>query len=203
MLITFEGLDFSGKSTQIKLLSERLTQKRHDVLVLREPGGTPLGEKIRSILLDTQSSGMTALAEFLLYSASRSLLVEHVMKPALASGKVVICDRFYDSSTAYQGLGRGLPLEVVQRVNRLASTGIVPDVTFFISIPLEKVEQRIAERGEGKDRLESSGHAFYEQVLNGYLSLAKEEKRFNIIDGTKSIEDIQDVIWKTVSAIIK
>ncbi|MCI0708220.1 MAG: dTMP kinase [Ignavibacteriae bacterium] len=200
MLITFEGLDFSGKSTQIKLLADRLKQERHEVLVLREPGGTSIGEKIRTVLLDTKSTGMTAAAEFLLYSASRSQLVEHVMKPALASGTVVLCDRFYDSSTAYQGWGRELPLDIVKAINYLAGGGLVPDVTFFIDIPLHEVERRIAERGEGKDRIESGGHEFYEKVLKGYKSLMAEHKRFVVIDGMKSIEVIHDAIWKAVSA---
>ncbi|MGH2569173.1 MAG: dTMP kinase [Bacteroidota bacterium] len=200
MFITFEGLDFSGKSTQIQLLADRLTQQGHAVLVLREPGGTAIGEKIRAILLDNQSSEMTASAEFLLYSASRSQLVEHVVKPALASGAVVICDRFYDSSTAYQGWGRELPPDIIQAINRLASDGLVPDLTFFIEIPLDEVERRIKERGEGKDRIESGGHAFYERVLKGYLTLAAEEKRFKRIDGMKSIEEIRAVVWRTVEA---
>jgi len=200
MLITFEGLDFSGKSTQIKLLAERLKQEGHEVLTLREAGGTPIGEKIRTILLDTQSTGMTSLAEFLLYSASRSQLVEDVMKPALASGKVVISDRFYDSSSAYQGWGRGLPLDILRAINQMASGGLQPDLTFFIDIPLNEVERRIEERGEGKDRIESGGHAFYERVLQGYLALIAEHERFKRINGMKSIEEIKNVIWNTVSA---
>lgn len=203
MLITFEGLDFSGKSTQIKLLEDTLKQERHEVVVLREPGGTPIGEKIRTVLLDTKSTGMTPSAEFLLYSASRSQLVEHVMKPALASGKVVICDRFYDSSTAYQGWGRELPLDIIKAINRLAGGGLIPDVTFFIDIPLSEVERRIAERGEGKDRIESGGHEFYERVLKGYKTMIAEHKRFHIIDGMQSIEDIQRAIWNTVGTKLK
>jgi dTMP kinase len=200
MLITFEGLDFSGKSTQIKLLADRLKQERHEVLVLREPGGTPIGEQIRAVLLDTKSTGMTPSAEFLLYSASRSQLVTHVLKPALTAGKVVICDRFYDSSTAYQGWGRGLPLDIVKAINQLASDRLVPDVTFFIDIPLNEVEKRIAERGEGKDRIESGGHEFYERVLKGYKAMISEHQRFHVIDGMSSIQEIQQVIWSTVSA---
>ncbi len=198
MFITFEGLDFSGKSTQIKLLADRLRSEKQTVSVLREPGGTPFGEKIRSILLDTQFSGMTAVGEFLLFSASRAQLVEGVIKPSLASGAVVICDRFYDSSTAYQGWGRGIPLEAIRTVNELATEKLVPDLTFFIDIPLKEVEQRIQERGEGKDRMESGGRAFYERVREGYLKLAADEKRFHIVDGTKSIEEIQQAIWNSV-----
>jgi dTMP kinase len=202
MFITFEGLDYSGKSTQIKLLADRLRSEGHDVCVLREPGGTSVGEQIRSLLLDPQSVGMTPVGEFLLFSASRAQLVEHVIKPNLAAGKAVICDRFYDSSTAYQGFGRGLPLEAIRTVNMLATDGLVPDLTFFIDIPLEEVERRIRERNEGKDRIELSGHAFYERVRRGYLDIAEEEKRFHIIEGTKSIAEIQTSVWEAVASII-
>lgn len=203
MFITFEGLDFSGKSTQIKILADRLRYEKHDVLVLREPGGTPVGENVRSILLDLQSSSMTAVGEFLLFSASRAQLVENVIKPALASGAVVICDRFYDSSTTYQGWGRGIPLEAIRTINELATGRLVPDLTFFIDIPLNEVERRIQERGEGKDRMESGGRAFYERAREGYLKLAADEKRFLIVDGTKSIEEIQTTVWSAVAAKLR
>lgn len=198
MLITFEGLDYSGKSTQIKLLAERLTTQKKRVLVLREPGGTPIGERIRAILLDKQSAAMSPVGEFLLFSASRTQLVETVIKPALEAGTIVICDRFYDSSTAYQGSGRGLPLDAIKTINRIATDGLVPDVTFFIDIPLDEVERRIRERKEGKDRMESSGRAFYERVQRGYLELATMERRFCVIDGTKSIEEIHALVWNMV-----
>lgn len=199
MLITFEGLDYSGKSTQIKLLAERLTLEKQRVLVLREPGGTPIGERIRSILLDQHSGGLTPVGEFLLFSASRSQLVERVINPALASGTIVICDRFYDSSTAYQGWGRGIPLDAIRAINRIATDGVAPDVTFYIDIPLDEVERRIRERKEGKDRMESSGRSFYERVQKGYLDLARAEERIHIVDGTMSIEEIHNTIWTTVS----
>jgi dTMP kinase len=198
MLITFEGLDYSGKSTQIKLLADRLTSEKQHVLVLREPGGTPIGERIRAILLDQQSSAMTPVGEFLLFSASRTQLVETVIKPALQAGTIVICDRFYDSSTAYQGWGRGIPIDAIKAINRIATDGLVPDVTFFIDIPLDEVERRIRERKEGKDRMESSGRAFYERVQRGYLELATMEERFRVIDGTYSIEKIHTLVWNTV-----
>lgn len=203
MLITFEGLDYSGKSTQIKLLANRLRSTRHEVRVVREPGGTPVGERIRAILLDAQSTGMTPVGEFLLFSASRAQLVENVIKPELAAGKVVICDRFYDSSTAYQGFGRGIPLDAIRTVNALATDCLIPDLTFFIDIPLDEVERRIRERREGKDRIESSGWTFYERVRAGYLHLAGEEKRFHVLDGMKSIEEIHTAVWKAVEALLE
>jgi dTMP kinase len=201
MFITFEGLDFSGKSTQIKLLADRLHSTGHHVLVLREPGGTLVGEKIRSILLDPQFVGMTAVGEFFLFSASRAQLVENIIRPELAAGTVVICDRFYDSSTAYQGYGRGIPLEAIRTVNQLATAGLVPDLTFFIDIPTQEVERRIRERKEGKDRMESSGTAFYERVRQGYLKLASEEGRFRVLDGMQSIDQVHAAVWSAVSTL--
>jgi dTMP kinase len=203
MLITFEGLDYSGKSTQIGLLADRLRSERYEVLVLREPGGTQVGENIRAILLDTKSSDMTPVGEFLLFSASRAQLVENVIKPELAAGKVVICDRFHDSSTAYQGFGRGIPLEAIRAVNALATDRLIPDLTFFIDIPLDEVERRIRERKEGKDRIESTGRTFYERVRAGYLRLASEEKRFRVLDGMKSLEEIHAAVWKAVWVLLE
>lgn len=198
MFITLEGLDGSGKTTQVKLLADRLSHENHNVLVLREPGGTDIGEKIRKILLDNKTEGMTDISEFLLFSASRSQLVEEVIKPALEGGMVVICDRFYDSSTAYQGWGRRLPLDAVKTINRCATGGLVPHLTIFLDIPLAEVERRLQRMRDGKDRMESVGRDFFERVREGYLSIAKEERRFRIIDATGEIDAIHEEIWKLV-----
>ncbi len=202
MLITFEGLDFSGKSTQVRLLSERLSQENFNVLVLREPGGTEIGEKIRSILLDKESSGMTDASELFLFSASRAQLVEEVVKPGLEGNMIVICDRFYDSTTAYQGWGRGLMKEAIAAIHQLATSGLVPDVTFFLDLPLPEVEKRMQRSKSGKDRMESNGQGFYEKVREGYLHLAHHEKRFVIIDAVQSVETIQDTIWQKTEKIV-
>jgi len=202
MLITFEGLDFSGKSTQVRLLSERLSLENFNVLVLREPGGTEIGEKIRTILLDKEVSGMTDASELFLFSASRSQLVEEVIKPALEGGMVVLCDRFYDSTTAYQGWGRGLSREAIDVVNSFATSGLTPDVTFFLDLPIDEVEKRMLRAKSGKDRMESNGEGFYEKVREGYLSLAKKEKRFVVIDAKQSIESIQDAVWQKVEKLV-
>jgi len=202
MLITFEGLDFSGKSTQVRLLSERLSHENFNVLVLREPGGTEIGEKIRSILLDKESSGMTDVSELFLFSASRAQLVEEVVKPALEGNMIVICDRFYDSTTAYQGWGRGLLKEAITVIHQLATSGLVPDVTFFLDLPLSEVEKRMQRSKSGKDRMESNGHGFYEKVREGYLQLARKEKRFVIIDAMQSIEAIQDTVWQKTEKLV-
>lgn len=204
MLITFEGLDFSGKTTQIKLLTDKLRQHQYDVLVVREPGGTPISEKIRDILLDKKNLEMTQIAELLLFSAARTQLVSQIIIPALQSGKIVICDRYDDSTTAYQGYGRGISLEAVKHINKLATLGTVPDITFFIDIPLSEVAHRLKESKASADRMESSGDTFYEKVRTGYFQIANNDpKRFLVIEGNRSIETVADEIWKIVSLKLK
>ena len=198
MLISFEGLDASGKSTQIKLLRDGLEQRGRTVLVLREPGGTSIGETIRHVLLDKKNLAMSAAAELFLFSASRSQLVDEVIQPALGRGAVVILDRYYDSTTAYQGYGRGIDLNTINRINRLATGGLAPQLTFFVDIPIDEVEQRLRRANVGRDRMESSGTDFYTRVRNGYRVLAQTESRFRLMDGTQSVETIQLNIWREV-----
>jgi dTMP kinase len=196
MFITFEGLDFSGKSTQISLLADRLSREGFQVKVVRDPGGTDIGEKVRSVLLDKKSLRMDDLTELFLFSASRSQLVHELILPALERGAVVICDRFYDSTTAYQGWGRGLPLDVIRTVNHVAAAGLVPDITFFMDIPVHEVEARMRKQENQVDRMESSGEGFYEAVRKGYLQLAAEEKRFEVVNGLSPIESVHTIIWE-------
>jgi dTMP kinase len=203
MFITFEGLDYSGKSTQVRLLADTLKHEKYSILVLREPGGTEIGERIRAILLDKRISGMTGISELFLFSASRAQLVEEVIKPAIQGGLVVICDRFYDSLTAYQGWGKGVPLETIRVVNASASSGLTPDLTFFLDIPVDEVERRMRCSHVSKDRMESNGRAFYERVRQGYHDIAKTERRFRIIDGLQPVDTIQDLIWKTVNDALR
>jgi dTMP kinase len=206
MFITFEGLDFSGKSTQARLLVERLKNmpamkdgERMTVHFVREPGGSKISEQIREILLDRTFPEMTDTAELLLFSASRTQLVKEVIIPALQCGETVVCDRYYDSTTAYQGHGRGLDLEAVQTINRLATAGTDPDLTIFIDIPVEEIERRKHSAGLAFDRMESSGRDFYERVRNGFLEIAaKEAHRFVTIDGMASIENVQRLVWQEV-----
>lgn len=195
MFITFEGLDFSGKSTQVKLLSERLTQSGVKNVVVRDPGGTAIGERIRTVLLDRKVHEMSDYTELFLFSASRSQLVHEIIKPTLDQGTVVVLDRFYDSTTAYQGWGRGLPVESIRTINRLASHGLVPDITYFIDIPVDEVERRMQRQKAGADRMEMSGRTFYEQARTGFLRLAQEEPRFEVINGLLAIQDIHSRIW--------
>ncbi len=199
MFITFEGLDYSGKSTQVKLLSDTLTRLKYHILVLREPGGTEIGERIRTILLDKSVGGMSNVTEFFLFSASRAQLVEEVIRPALDGGLVVLCDRYYDSLTAYQGWGKGVALDTIRVVNRCASAGIAPDLTFFLDIPVGEVERRMRRSHASRDRMESNGVDFYERARQGYLDMAKNEQRFRVIDGLQPIDAIQEMIWSTVN----
>jgi len=208
MFITFEGVDLCGKTTQAEILSKKLKSLGYDVLLLREPGGTKISEIIRDILLSTQNSEMDPLTELFLFSASRAQLVKEVIIPALNSGKIVICDRFYDSTTAYQGYGRGIDIEKIKVINELASAGIAPDITFLIDIPVEEIYKRkmakIAETGKVKsDRMENSGFDFYERVRRGYLEIASKCERFIVIDGMKKIDEISEQISSIVFEKLK
>lgn len=195
MFITFEGIDFCGKSTQVELLKNYFEREGKSVKVIREPGGTEISEKIREILLDKKNNKMFMETELLLFSASRAQLVREKIIPFIQEGSVVISDRFHDSSTAYQGFGRGLPIDSVLSVHKLAIGNTIPDLTFFIDIPVSVAIKRKAEKTHQElDRIEVSSNDFFEKVRNGYLSIAKEEKRFRIIDGTKSIEEIHSII---------
>jgi len=200
MFITFEGIDFSGKSTQIRLLETRLRTNGERVRLVREPGGTEISEKIRAILLDRAHDAMDDVTEFLLFSASRSQLVQEEILPALASGVHVIADRFHDSSTAYQGFGRGLDIEAIKAVHRIATHGLVPDLTFFIDIPVDASFERRSKPDRTIDRMEAANRAFFERIRDGYLRLAEEHAfRFIRIDGMLAVDVIADMIWTAVS----
>lgn len=195
MFITFEGIDFCGKSTQVELLKKYFEDKGKSVQVIREPGGTEISEKIRDILLDKKNNKMFMETELLLFSASRAQLVREKIIPFLQRGEIVISDRFHDSSTAYQGFGRGLPIEFVLSVHKLAIGNTIPDLTFIIDIPVEVAVKRKAEKTHQElDRIEVSSNDFFAKVRNGYLTLAEKEKRFKVIDGTQSIETIHSII---------
>lgn len=198
LFLTFEGLDGSGKSTQIRRLAERVRRAGHDVLVLREPGGTAVGEAIRTILLDRANSSLTAAAELFLFSASRSQLVEEVIRPALAAGTVVMCDRFVDSTTAYQGGGRGLDAGMIDAVNRGATGGLEPHVTFFLDLPDGERHRRQAAAGRERDRMESNSGEFYSRVREAFLALAANQSRFKVLDGLRPESELADEIWTTI-----
>ena len=174
-LITFEGIDGTGKSTQIVRLVAALRSAGLDVLELREPGGTAISEAIRPILLDKKNAGMSQETELLLFAAARAQLVREVIRPALDKGTWIICDRFYDSTVAYQGYGRGLDLAMIETLNRYAVGDSRPDVTFLLDLPAEKAVQRRNGRNSQADRLEAESLAFVQRTREGYLALAARE----------------------------
>lgn len=199
MFITFEGPEGAGKSTQLKHLVERLRGAGIDPVVTREPGGTPLGTRVREVLLDPELD-MHALPEFLLYSASRAQLVQDVIRPALERGEVVICDRYFDSSLAYQGAGRGLPLSLLQSVTREVTRGLKPDLTILLDLDPVTGLERAARRGQ-PDRLERADLSFHQRVRQGFLDLARQEpQRFTVLDATHPPERTAQAVWKAVQA---
>jgi len=200
MFISFEGIDGSGKTTQAKLLAEKLRAHNYVVEFLREPGGTEISERIRDILLDKKHLGMSQITELFLFSAARAQLISQVIKPALLDSKVVICDRYVDSTTAYQGYGRGLRLGAVKTINSVATYGLMPELTFLIDVPVDTIFERRMKSGLAIDRMESGGREFYEKVRQGYLEMAKEEpKRIVLIDGVLPVEEVQNEVWKTIA----
>lgn len=198
MFITFEGGDGTGKSTQISILSGAIEAMGFDVLITREPGGTSISEKIRKILLDPENTGMGHLTEALLYAAARAQLIEEVIRPALDAGKVVICDRFLDSSIAYQAFGRNLG-DSVEKINGPATAECMPDITFFLKLDPEKAKERIGGRGEEKDRIELEDDEFRRRVDEGYEALLKRfPERIIPVDAGGSPEEISVFIINTV-----
>jgi dTMP kinase len=195
MFITFEGLDFCGKSTQVNLLEAYLKDKGKQVKIIREPGGVQISEMIRNILLDKKNFKMSEETELLLFEASRSQLVRELILPFLDQEFYVISDRFHDSTTAYQGFGRSIPLEFIKVINNYAIGDTIPDLTFFIDIPVTEIAKRRNLRNNGElDRIESLNSQFYEKVRSGYLFLSENEKRFKRIDGLLSISEIHHKI---------
>jgi dTMP kinase len=226
LFITFEGTEGSGKSTHIQLLAERLRTMNRTVRVLREPGGTPIGEEIRHTLKHSQQNhAMTAEAELLLISASRAQLVRQVIRPALAAGEVVLCDRFYDSTIAYQGYGRRLDLNLVRAVIDFAVGETRPHLTLLLSVPIEVSETRRlarqqtmlfdvrAKKSEGhaklpfneplRDRMEEADRDFFERVEHGYKTIAAAEpRRVCVIDSTRPLEVVKVAVWQRVEPLL-
>jgi len=192
--ITLEGPDGSGKSTQARLFSEWLRARGEDVVLTREPGGTEIGDQIRQVLMSMANQGMRPEAEFLLFSASRAQLVRDVIRPHLAKGGLVVCDRYADSSLAYQGYGHRLPLSAIRAVNSLATGDLVPDLTFLLDIPVEEGLRRRREHGAW-NRLDDYDMEFHQRVRDGYHTLAKEgASRWVQIDATVGEEAVQEAI---------
>ena len=203
IFITFEGIDGCGKSTQCELLKDFLRESGKDFIFVREPGGTVIGERRREILLDKKNTQMTARTELLLFEAARAQITEEVIRPALEEGKTVICDRFFDSSSAYQGMARGMGMDFVSGLNMAATGGLAPDVTFFFDISAEEALERRGKRGEASDRIELAGLRFQEDVRKGYLELAKNsDGRIVTIDATQGIEEIFGIVKEALEGKI-
>ena len=196
--ITLEGSEGSGKSTQAERLSARLKRCGFQCILTREPGGTPIGETIRELLqFAPHNSTMTAEAELLLFEASRSQLVREVIKPALGRGMCVIADRFFDSTTVYQGAARKLDREIIERVNAFVVGDCVPDITFVLDVNAATTESRMQREARKADRMEQQPAEFYERVREGYRQLAKHEpKRIVMINGSGDVDEIEGQIWK-------
>ncbi len=201
IFITFEGIEGSGKSTQIRELRDFLQASGHTVISTREPGGTPLADRIRDLLLSHHSEKVSEKSEIFLYLASRSQHIASVVKPALYQGITVLCDRFFDATLAYQGYGRGLDIDFLHKLNRYATEGISPDLTILLDIPAETGIKRISQNPERTlDRLESENLSFHERVRRGYLQIASSEpERFMIVDGSSSQEKISHQIREEVT----
>lgn len=208
VFITFEGTEGSGKSTQIRLLAERLRKQGRTVRLLREPGGTPIGEEMRHTLQhSSQNHLLTPEAELLLINASRAQLVREIIRPGLAAGEIILCDRFYDSTMAYQGYGRGLDLTFVSSVIDYAVGSTRPDLTILLFVPVVVSEARRAKRaaaqGPARDRMEEAGRDFFARVDLGYRAIAKAEPaRIKWIDATEGVSSIANQVWKAAEDLL-
>ncbi|HWW01167.1 MAG TPA: dTMP kinase [Candidatus Acidoferrum sp.] len=209
LFITFEGNEGSGKSTQISLLAQRLRSEGYNVRTLREPGGTPIGEEIRHTLKHSAANhAMTPEAELLLMNASRAQLVREVIRPALAAGDIILSDRFYDSTTAYQGYGRQLDLHMVNSIIDVAVGETRPDLTLLLLIPQAVSEQRRLARQSTlpfmRDRIEEADQSFFARVAKGYQALAAAEpNRVRPIDASGSVQELRETIWQLVEPLLK
>ncbi len=208
LFITFEGTEGCGKSTQVALLADLLRALGHRVRTLREPGSTPIGEEIRHTLKHSQRNhAMTAEAEMLLMNASRAQLVREIIRPALEAGEIVVCDRFYDSTTAYQGYGRQMDLEKVKTVIEFAVGDTKPNLTLFLQVPAEVSAERLRSRQTSlpfvRDRIEEADRKFFERVAHGFgVIAAAEPQRVKFINGAQPVEVVCEKIWEIVSPVL-
>ena len=205
--ITFEGGEGCGKSTQIRLLADRLRAAGKEVLLTREPGGTALAEKIRTLVREESDDPPNSLAETLLFLASRAQVVEGVIRPALESGTWVLCDRFADSTFAYQGYGRGLDLDELRRINSFATGGLAPDRTILLNVSPEvsakRMRAREAATNTGADRMEKAGDDFHSRLRRGFLELAAAEpERFSVIQADGGVEEVGETVWNSIQPML-
>jgi len=204
VLIAFEGIDGSGKTTQAELLSKRLAEEGLSNIVLREPGGTALGEGVRDLLLHRTDLNIAGATEFLLFSASRAQLVRERISPLLKAGQTVIIDRYFYSSIAYQGFGRGIPVQDIELVSKFATQDVVPDVIFLVEIDAGTALKRRLLAGRSADRMEDTERKFFERVIEGFAYCVKKEpERFVVVDGMDSVENLSERIFSEVMVRIK
>ena len=197
MFITFEGIEGCGKTTQAKLLYQWLIDRGKETILTREPGGTPSAEELREFILREREEDFPPFSELCLYIAARGFHVENLIRPALKEGSFVICDRFSDSTLAYQGFGRGLDVDLIEKMNEEATGGLKPNLTFLIDLPVEVAFERL--KGKKKDRLEMESLEFHRKVREGFLKIAEKEKdRVVVIDGRKSVDEIFNEVVKEV-----
>jgi dTMP kinase len=199
LFITFEGIDGCGKSTQVMQAHRMLAGRNIPCTVTREPGGTPVAERIRDILLSPDHGAVSDACEVLLYFAARAQHVRETISPDLDKGNVVLCDRFMEATFAYQGYGRGIPLKTLTGMNDFATGGVTPSLTFVFDIDVATAFSRLATTGKRPDRLEGSGREFYEKVRKGYLALAAaDKKRIIVLDGKKSVEELSKIVCERI-----
>jgi len=208
LFITFEGGEGSGKTTQLKALLAHLRSTGRDAIETRDPGGTPIGRQVRELLLDRENRRMAPVAELFLYEASRAQLVFEVIRPALARGRIVLCDRFTDSTVAYQGHGRGLDLDLIARLNNVATQGLQPDLTFLLdldpAIGLARAMQRMAQRNERHDRIENEILGFHQRVRAGYQAIAvAESRRVVILNASRGTGEIAGEIRRRMEELLR
>jgi len=201
LFITFEGCEGCGKSTQARLLHKRLQQLHIPSLLTQEPGGTPLGNRVRNLLKVKREFNISPEAEMFLFASCRAQIVRDIINPSLKAGNIVICDRFADSTTVYQGFGRGLELKMIEKVNNIATGGLKPDMTILIDMPPERSLQR--KHNIQEDRFDREDISFHHKIRNGYLELVRQEPdRWIVINGNQPIDDIHRVIWNKVSPLL-
>lgn len=210
LFVTFEGVEGCGKTTQIRLLEDFLKLRSHDTILTREPGGTHIGDQIRKVLLSVENRGMFPVTELFLYAAARSQHVEEVIGPALKDGKIVLCDRFSDATTAYQGAARKIERDFLSQVHKIATGGLKPDLTILLDLPAEIGLKRAWERNErerltGKeDRFEQEAVEFHERVREGYLEIAREEPfRVKVFNALEPIDNVHQRIVQEIMKVVK
>ncbi len=203
LFISFEGPEGSGKSTQIKLLCAYLAEKNLPAVQTREPGGTPIGDLIRKVVLSPELAEMLPLTEFLLFSASRAQLTRQFIVPHLQAGHIVLCDRYADSSLAYQGYGRGLELAMLRQITHFATGGLVPDLTFYLDCAVTEGLKRKRQSNSTFDRLDSQTLEFHERMRHGYLAMAEQEpQRWVIVNAEQSVEDVQSQLRQHLENVL-